>query len=224
MRMAQFAVSLDELLHRAMKNPWLNVPLADYEGHMSSAHVQQLGALSDLFAEALAICRPESVAVLGIAGGNGLDRIDTKTTGRIVGVDVNPDYLAAVQQRYSDLRGLELSCVDLVEARVELELVKLVHAALVFEHAGVDRCLDNALSLVASGGALSTVLQLPSETDSAVSASRFSSMQELGAHFSLLDPMWISEKLDRRKFPLIHQAQRPLTAGKAFWMGIFARK
>jgi len=37
---------------------WLNVPLADYEGHMKSAEVQQLGALSDLFAQALAFCRP----------------------------------------------------------------------------------------------------------------------------------------------------------------------
>ena len=59
-----------------MTNPWLSVPLADYEAHMRSPAVQQLDALSDLFAEALAFCNPASVAILGIAGGNGLERID----------------------------------------------------------------------------------------------------------------------------------------------------
>jgi hypothetical protein len=59
-----------------MLNPWLDVPLADYEGHMSVPELQQLGALSDLFADALAFGRSTSVAILGVAGGNGLDRID----------------------------------------------------------------------------------------------------------------------------------------------------
>ena len=56
-----------------MSSPWLSVPLAEYEGHMKSAEVRQLDALSKLFAAALEHCRPGSVAVLGIAGGNGLE-------------------------------------------------------------------------------------------------------------------------------------------------------
>ena len=55
-------------------NPWLSIPLADYEGHMGA--VKQLDALSALFARALEVCAPESVAVLGIAGGNGLESLD----------------------------------------------------------------------------------------------------------------------------------------------------
>ena len=76
-----------------MSNPWLTIPLADYEGHMKSADVQQLDVLSELFAETLAYCHPVSVAVLGMAGGNGLDRVDGAITRRIVGLDVNPLYL-----------------------------------------------------------------------------------------------------------------------------------
>ena len=68
----------------SMNNPWLQLSLADYEGHMSSPEVQQLAALSDLFAEALAICRPASLAVVGVAGGNGLDRIDGYITKHIL--------------------------------------------------------------------------------------------------------------------------------------------
>jgi hypothetical protein len=141
-----------------MVNPWLNVPLSEYEGHMNSPEVQQLEALADLFGEALERSKQTSVAILGIAGGNGLDRIDNKVTKRIVGIDLNPVYLDAVRQRYPDILGMELHCVDLAESMVEVEPVQLVHAALVFEHAGTKRCPENALSLVAPGGILSAVL------------------------------------------------------------------
>ena len=131
--------------------PWLKIPLADYEGHMSSAAVRQQELLSDLFATALERRRPASVALLGIAGGNGLERIDSGVSGvtkRIVGLDLNPLYLDEVRNRYAGKCNLELCCVDLAEQCVELESVELVHAALVFEHAGVGLALDNAIALV----------------------------------------------------------------------------
>ena len=182
--MRRFCAGLPEF----MRNPWLSVLLSDYEGHMSSPQVQQLGVLADLFAEALAHRSPVSVAILGIAGGNGLDRIDNTITKRIVGLDVNPFYLEAVHERYPDLAGLELHCINLAESLAELEPVELVHAALVFEHAGTGRCLDNALGLVGSKGTLSVVLQLPSLVAENVAPSAFSSMQNLKSDFSLVHP------------------------------------
>ncbi|MGA8367114.1 MAG: methyltransferase type 12 [Candidatus Acidiferrales bacterium] len=205
-----------------MSNPWLAVPLADYEQHMKSAEVRQLGALSDLFAEAIGRCRPSSIAILGIAGGNGLDRIDSSTTVRVVGLDINPLYLEAVGQRYSHLRGLELHCVDLSEQNVALDPVQFVHAALVFEHAGVACCLENAIAMIAPGGNLSVVLQLPAESGETVGASEFSSIQRLKPHFSLISPDWLCESLAGRGFRLIHETTRALPAGKGFWMGIFS--
>lgn len=82
-----------------MRNPWLDIPLEDYEGHMSSPGVAQLKALADLFEEALNQCRPKSVAILGIAGGNGLERIDISVTNQIVGIDIHPTYLEVVRNR-----------------------------------------------------------------------------------------------------------------------------
>ncbi len=206
-----------------MPSPWLSLPLADYEGHMSAPEVQQLEPLAELFAETLALCRPASLAVIGIAGGNGLDRINSNVTKRIVGLDMNPLYLDAVRQRHSRLPGLELHCIDLAEERVDMEPVQLVHAALVFEHAGVGRCLENAVSMVAPGGAVSIVLQLPSEIEHEVGASRFPAMQSLKSHFSLIDPTWFRETLEARNFRFVHQTRRSLPAGKAFWMGVFKR-
>lgn len=36
-----------------MRNPWLDIPLADYEGHMSLPHVGQAVLLGDVFEGAL---------------------------------------------------------------------------------------------------------------------------------------------------------------------------
>ena len=206
-----------------MANPWLSIPLEDYEGHMNAPEVQQSNALSDLFADALAYCRPQSVAVLGIAGGNGLERIDRKITKRIVGLDVNPSYLEAVRDRYGSSEELELLCVDLATERADMQPVQLVHAALVFEHAGAGQCLENALSLVAAGGALSAVLQLPTEAGQNVGSSSFPSMQTLQSGFALIDPEWLRRTLEQRGLRLAHEARRTLPAGKAFWMGVFRR-
>src|SRR6185369_2853176 len=115
-------------------NPWLALPLEDYEGHMGSEAVNQLAPLADLFGEALARLRPRSVAVLGVAGGNGREHVDSTLTTRVL--------------------GIELHCADLQHDLLDVEPVALVHAALVFEHAGTERCLDNAVSLVSGGGHL----------------------------------------------------------------------
>jgi Methyltransferase domain len=135
-------------------NPWLSVPLADYEGHMGSAHVQQLKALSALFKRALDICTPESVAVLGIAGGYGLEHVSDLGMERVVGFDINATYLDEVRRRFGSCPNLELHCVDLSKDELESSPVALVHAALFFEHAGLDRALENALYRTNSIGRL----------------------------------------------------------------------
>ena len=203
------------------KNPWVAVPLSDYEQHMRAEDVQQLDVLSDLFAEALARCQPSSVAVLGIAGGNGLGHIDSAVTTRVVGLDLNPQYLEATKERYSHLLNLELHCADLSVQAVYVEPVQLVHAALIFEHAGTDRCLENALAMVAPGGHLAVVLQLPSASAQAVAPSQFSSMQTLKSRFTLIDPVLMCQRLAGFGFHLVHPITRTLPAGKGFWMGIF---
>jgi hypothetical protein len=207
-----------------MPNPWLAIPLDDYEGHMGPDGVRQSEALSDLFARALDLCKPESVAILGVAGGNGLDRLDCGITKRIVGLDFNPQYLEAVRQRFGALPGLELCCADLAAQPLSLAPVQMVHAALVFEHTGLGPCLENALSLIAPGGKFSAVLQMPSPTEEGVAVTRFQSVQLLRDSFALIDVSQFCRMLDEKGFHLIHQEQRPLPSGKALWLGIFAHR
>jgi hypothetical protein len=204
-----------------MFNPWLTLPLDDYEGHMNSPEVQQLGVLSELFREVLAARLPASVAILGVAGGNGLEHIDSATTKRVIGLDVNPDYLEAVHRRYRRLAGLELVCTDLAARRVRLKPVDLVHAALIFEHAGLDRCLENAVSLVSDLGALSVVLQLPSTTQAEIAQSGFPAIQRLASHFSLIHPAVLCQKLTAGKFRLTSESTTSLPTGKTLWLAVF---
>src|SRR6186713_702946 len=68
-------------------NPWLEIPLADYEAHMELPQVAQAELLAEQLAAAVRARSPDSVAVLGCAGGNGLDRLPAAL--RVVGVDVN---------------------------------------------------------------------------------------------------------------------------------------
>ena len=206
-----------------MSNPWLSVPLSDYEGHMQSPGVQQLQPLSELFAQALALRRPASVAIVGIAGGNGLDQIDPATTQRIVGLDINPEYLATVRERYATLQQLELHCVDLTQQRLELARVDLVHVALVFEHTGTGMAFENALDLVAPGGALSVVLQLPGDPGQDVGKSGYDSIQKHSGHFQLIPPETFAKMVGARGFRLAHESRHDVPAGKALWLAVFTR-
>lgn len=208
--------------------PWQQIPLADYEAHMNAEAIQQASALSNLFAEALSLRKPASVAVLGVAGGNGLEHIDRRQTQRIVGIDLNPEYLAAVRERFASLPGLELHAIDLVETAIQLPPVDLVHVALVFEHTGLgpspeNRSLDNALALVAPDGGLSVVLQLPATASQNVGSSGVASIGKLAEHFSLIDPQSFIDLLAARGLSQIHETIVPVPGGKRLWMSIFAR-
>jgi threonine dehydrogenase-like Zn-dependent dehydrogenase len=204
-----------------MANPWLSIPLQDYEGHMGRDNAQQLSVLSELFKRALDICVPESVAVLGIAGGNGLEHVNQATIRRVVGFDINARYLDEVRRRFGTYPNLELHCVDLSEGELRIPPAALVHAALFFEHTGLGGTLDNALSLVAPEGHLSVVLQLPDHQQQNVTPTAYASMQTLAESFSLVDVSHFRGVLEKREFRLVQEELRPLPTGKTLWLGVF---
>jgi len=145
-------------------------------------------------------------------------------TTRIVGVDINPTYLEVVRNRYQAKLPLVLHCLDLAAEAVQEAPVDLVHAALIFEHAGTHQFLDNAIALVAPSGYLATVVQLPScNSEAAVAPSPYPTIQRLSEHFHLLEPADLRQIIEQRGFELQHETMRTLPAGKGFWLGIFRR-
>jgi SAM-dependent methyltransferase len=177
-----------------MTSPWLRIPIDAYEGHMALPAIAQSTAIASQFARLLQHYRPESVALLGCAGGNGLNCIDSSATKRVVAVDINPEYIATTRQRYAhQLPGLEVVLCDIEHDRVSFEPVDLVFAALLLEYVNLEQGLRFIRKALRPGGTVEIIIQLPSQTVPAVTPSPYSgAFVELGAHMMLVDPEALS--------------------------------
>jgi SAM-dependent methyltransferase len=200
-------------------NPWLEIPLADYEGHMRLPHVAQAELLAGTLEAAVAARRPDSVAVLGCAGGNGFDRLPA-TLRRVVGVDVNPAYVAAARARHSRIAGLELYVADLERDELAFEPVDLLYAALLFEHVDAGIVLGKVRSKLAAGGALVAVLQLPSD-EGEITPSPFASLRRLEGKMRLVAPQDLAALARARGFNLARSEIAAARGGKRFAVQTF---
>lgn len=151
-------------MKNADQNPWNSIPLQDYEAHMSLDGVYQLQTLNEMMRAQFESCPAQSVMILGVAGGNGLQHLCGSDKTPIFGVDSNPEYLAACVQRYPALAGCFVPlCIDLAgdEAK-NLPHADLLVANLLVEYIGTD-CFAQIVRTVAPGR-VSCVIQL--NTDS----------------------------------------------------------
>jgi SAM-dependent methyltransferase len=172
-----------------MTNPWLEIPPADYVGHMSSPQVGQHQVLNALLKEALSRARPRRALVLGCSTGNGLEHVDSAVTARVVAVDINAAYLERLADRFpAPPFALELRCADVAECSFEREAFDLVHAALILEYVDWTRVLRRVATAIRRGGVLSAVLQLPSQATPAVTPTPFSTLRLLESIFCFVDP------------------------------------
>jgi len=172
-----------------VNNPWLDVPLADYEAHMAQPDIEQAQLLSGIFAGALEQFSPESVAVLGCAGGNGFDRIPAGVS-RVVGVDINPEYIAKSKARFNGrFERLELIVGDIQDESTAFTPVELIFAGLILEYVDVETVVARTRSLVTAKGRLITAVQLPGAGSRPVSPSPYPSVQALGEAMRLVSPV-----------------------------------
>lgn len=205
-----------------MKSPWLDIPLADYEGHMALPYVGQAQLLSDVFAGALRIFSPQSVAVLGCAGGNGFDRISSQITKRVVGIDLNPEYIHDTQKRFNDrIPALELFVGDIQTDVFDFSPVDLVFASLLFEYVDVDVVLVNIRSMLTASGKMVTVVQLPNTGIPEVTPSPFASIRILSSAMCLVPPELLERLAAVHGFKLIDSRVVESADGKLFQVQTF---
>ncbi|MBO5484901.1 MAG: methyltransferase type 11 [Lachnospiraceae bacterium] len=154
-----------------MKNPWEEIKLSDYENHMKRDSVMQLQALNVMMKKQFNQYQIETVAVLGIAGGNGLEHIDTKKIQKVYGVDINKEYLKECTVRYKNLNGiLECICTDLTFKNSTIPHADMVIANLLIEYIGYD-CFRNVIMQI-SPIYVSCIIQINTD-DSFVSDSSY---------------------------------------------------
>ena len=205
-----------------MRNPWLSIPLADYESHMDLPHVAQSGLLADALAASVAAHTPRSVAVLGCAGGNGFDHIPPAT--RVVGIDLNPDYVNQARARFGRrFATLELHVGDIERDRFDAEPVDLAFAGLLFEYVDPPATLERIHTLLVPGGKLVSVVQLPASGIPEVTPSPFTSLDTLTPIMKLVSPDALADWAAARGY--LPRARRTVEtpAGKGLCIQEFRR-
>ena len=200
----------------SIENPWLEIPLSDYEGHMSEPSVAQASLLADTLGRLVETYRPRSLALLGSAGGNGLDRVNRLVTRRVVAVDVNPSYLETCRNRYGkQFDTFEQIACDLSAGQPFEEPVDFVYAALILEYLDVYSFLDYVPSLVTSNGRIAFVFQGRS-AESAVTPTGFDSLLTLERIHTFADVGQIVHSLSERGMKVELQQSNLTTPFKRF--------
>jgi trans-aconitate methyltransferase len=170
-------------------SPWLDIPLADYEGHMALPEIAQARMLADELEIAVRQHAPSSVAIIGCSGGNGFERLIGTTVERVVGLDINPTYVAAAQARFgTQMPKLALYVADIQDSLPNIAPVEMIFAGLIFEYVDLHTAMHNLRRLCAQGGTLVAVLQAPSAEAKAVSPSPYRSLQQLAPAMRLRHP------------------------------------
>jgi hypothetical protein len=200
-----------------MSNPWLNIPLDDYEGHMSLPAVGQAQMIAEQLDRAIARWTPSSIAVIGCAGGNGLEKIAAETVERVVALDVNPDYIELTRVRHAQrLPGLELVCANVQSESVMYSPVDLTYAALLFEYVDVNSTLKTLRRNSRPNAVLTTLLQLPHSSIHPVSPSPYKSLGSLASAMTLVAPEALCRAAVEVGFATADSTTIELPSGKRF--------
>jgi len=206
-------------------NPWLHIPLADYEAHMALPQVAQARMLALQMARFAEETRPHSLAVAGVAGGNGLEELSPEITRRVVAIDVNRDYLAACENRYAG-RFDQFEAVehDLSLGMPEMPPVDAIFAGLVLEYVNVKSFCASLAAALKPAGHFAAVLQLPSPDLPEVSETPYTSLKALAATFHPVSPLELVTLLVAQGFALVKSEETCLHSGKTFHLGHWQRK
>lgn len=200
-----------------MLNPWLEIPLEDYEGHMAWPSVAQAQFLAESLASSVRAFDSRSVAVLGCAGGNGFEILPPHQVKRVVGVDINPNYISVAEKRHQGrFTKLELYCSDLLSEDFGFEPVDFVFAGLLFEYVDLTMCLSKIKRLLNPGGYLGAILQLPNRNITVVTPTPFKSLGKLSNFVALVPPGDFEVKAKSIGFRVQSSKESTLSSGKAF--------
>ncbi len=206
-----------------MSNPWKEISLSDYEKHMSLDSVMQLQGMNRMMKGQFASYPVTSAIVLGVAGGNGLEHVDTRKYRKIYGIDINEEYLSAVKLRYQDLSDvLECLCIDLAGEAEKLPTAELLIANLVIEYIGYE-CFQKAVEQVAPLY-VSCIIQINTDGEHWVSDSPYlHAFDRLDEIHHQMDEDGLHECLAQMQYRLIKRAETVLPNGKKLVQMDFGR-
>lgn len=204
-------------------NPWTEIPLEDYESHMSHSLVGQLDFLNSLTKKYLNIIKPETCMFLGIAGGNGLEHIDNNITKKVIGIDINQNYLDATHKRYNDkIYSLKLINSDISKTEEVFCSADFIWAALVLEYIGMEKSLEFSKNNLQHGGHFIVSIQSNNGVQS-VSQTGIESIKKSGDIFQMINPDLLIDKATELGLRLIENEEFIFQNGKSLKTFHFVR-
>ncbi|HET7003833.1 MAG TPA: class I SAM-dependent methyltransferase [Puia sp.] len=196
-------------------NPWLHIPLEDYERHMSHHLVGQSTLLNSLTKKYLDEIKPETVIFLGIAGGNGLEHIDNNMAKKVYGIDINPSYLETAFKRFNHrIPSLQLLNLDITMHSESLCRSDFIWAGLIFEYTGIDDGLMFCKNNLQKDGHLIVSIQSNNNIPS-VSPTGIESVKKAGEIFSIVDPEELQRVAADKGYKLMGKEENILPNGKS---------
>ena len=191
---------------------------------MSLDSVRQLQAMNSIMQEQLCAYPAETVMVLGIAGGNGLEHVHPKTFRKAYGMDINADYLRAVSERYTELSSvLECLHIDLVNEAEKLPQTQLLIANLLIEYIGYGTFQRAVLQTAPEY--VSCVIQINTDEDQWVSESTYlHAFDRLDEVHHQMEDKALTAAMNDIGYSLILKETYPLPNGKALMRVDYKRK
>ena len=197
-----------------MENPWEKIALVDYEKHMRHETVGQLQCLNSLMKGQLNRYPAESVIVLGVAGGNGLEHIKKEKLKKVYGIDINLGYLNECRTRYTDISDiLECLCIDLTDKNAVIPEAEMIIADLLIEYIGYENFTN--IVLRAKPKYVSCVVQV-NEDRGFVSDSPYShTFDGLSAVHRDIGREELSSAMEKIGYRLFYEINKSLKTGKS---------
>ena len=197
------------------KNPWEEISLETYEKHMSMDSVKQLQEMNRIMKDQLDVYPAETVMILGIAGGNGLEHIKKDKYKTVYGVDINESYLQKTKNRYLNLSDI-LQCLhlDIVSETDKLPHSDLLIANLLVEYIGYDAFV-RAIKKI-NPEYISCVIQINTDEKMWVSDSPYiHAFDSLDKIHHQMEAETVNRKMKSTGYELILQDTKDLPNGKA---------
>lgn len=195
-----------------MDNPWKNIKAIEYEGHMK--FIQQHDLLNLIFKEQTSELCFDTIGILGIGCGNGLEHIKSDTI--VYGYDINRGFLNECQKVYGDLNiKLILKETDLTSKDANLCPCDVLISNLVVEYIGkynfthiIKKCKPRYVSVV---------LQMTFDKDKAISESPYKKiLNNISAIRTEIFPQDLTSTLELIGYKLINSKTYELTPFKSF--------
>lgn len=199
-----------------MKNPWQQMPLAVYEAHMGFDGIEQLQALNRIMkSQWTAYAGAVSAAVLGVAGGNGLEYCGTNLE-IIYGIDVNAEYLQECGRRFFPSLGSRLQLIeaDIGKLGTRLPEVDLLIADLVIEYMGTEIFCAKAAESLAKY--ISCVIQAVAKNDFVSESPYQSEFEEIGLFHHDINEITLTANFQKYGYQQVVREVIDLPNGKQF--------